>query len=158
MIVSYAWTTAALVLGQKTATRRDWSPRTVALVRRAIDRGDTVAAYDKSARFGGREIAMLRPASVCSEVASDAPYADWAAEGFHVLQAIGQEFERGCSALDVWAYWRCSGFSHSVFRFEVLALTEYGRLLRSDAEARLANCRWPHGITLNRAIEEARRR
>ncbi len=55
-IITFAWTSDALLAGRKTCTSRDWS----AAHARRFKAGDLVAAWDKSPRFGGRQIATIR--------------------------------------------------------------------------------------------------
>ena len=56
MIISFAWTTPALLAGAKTMTRRDWD----ADYARRFRAGMLVDAYDRSPRARGRKIAMIR--------------------------------------------------------------------------------------------------
>ena len=55
-IISFAWTTDALLAGKKTVTRRDWDDRYA----RRFQAGDICAAYDKSPRFGGKKVAEIK--------------------------------------------------------------------------------------------------
>ncbi len=55
-IISFAWTTQALLPGKKTVTRRDWNDKYAKL----FHKGDLVHAYDKNPRAGGKEIAIIR--------------------------------------------------------------------------------------------------
>ena len=83
MILSFAWTTKALLEGRKTVTRRDWAPGYLARWQRAWDRGDRIHdAYDKSPRFGGRCIGQIQ--LTCRpylERLCDMPQSDLKAEG-----------------------------------------------------------------------------
>lgn len=56
MIVSFAWTTEALLLGRKTVTRRFWTRRYA----QRFHAGDLVQAYDRSPRYRGRQVAIIR--------------------------------------------------------------------------------------------------
>lgn len=57
MIISFAWTTPALLAGAKTMTRRDWSPSHAA----HFKPGMLVDAWDRSPRTGkGRKVATIR--------------------------------------------------------------------------------------------------
>ena len=56
MIVSFAWTTAALVCGDKTVTRRYWTRRYA----QRFHAGDLVQAYDRQPRYRGRRVALIR--------------------------------------------------------------------------------------------------
>lgn len=55
-IISFAWTTGALLAGRKTATCRGWDERYA----RRFRAGDLVAAYDRSPRFKGKQVATIR--------------------------------------------------------------------------------------------------
>jgi hypothetical protein len=56
VIISFAWTTPALLAGAKTVTRREWSPMHAA----RFHAGDLVDAYDKSPRAQGHKVATIR--------------------------------------------------------------------------------------------------
>ena len=56
MIISFAWTTAALLDGRKTVTRREWSDAHAA----KFKPGDLVDAYDRSPRFKGKKVGVIR--------------------------------------------------------------------------------------------------
>ena len=55
-IISFAWTTSALLSGHKTVTRRDWQYKHARLFRK----GDVLMAYDRSPRFGGKQVAAIK--------------------------------------------------------------------------------------------------
>jgi len=55
-IISFAWTTEALLAGKKTVTRRDWNDKYAASFRN----GDIVAAWDQNPRYGGKKIAEIK--------------------------------------------------------------------------------------------------
>ncbi len=79
MIVSFAWTTPALLDGRKSVTRRDWSARFA----RQFHVGDQVKAYNKLARNHGSHVAtvpVLR--APYQEAMGDIPDCDYEAEGF----------------------------------------------------------------------------
>lgn len=60
MIISFAWTTPALLAGEKTVTRRAWTPEHAARFRE----GDLVDAWNRSPRVGrsrgARKVATIR--------------------------------------------------------------------------------------------------
>lgn len=83
MIVSFAWTTEALLAGRKTCTRRMWNDeyfdRWVAAWRRGRHIHDT---YDKSPRFGGKKIGEIRlTREPYRERLADMPESDVVEEG-----------------------------------------------------------------------------
>lgn len=55
-IISFAWTTPALLAGRKTCTRRDWTYGYAA----NFALGEEVAAYDRSPRAFGQRVATIR--------------------------------------------------------------------------------------------------
>jgi len=59
-IISFAWTTNALLSGRKSVTRRTWKDC-------RIQPGELVQAYDKSPRFRGHPVAIIRVLSVSRE-------------------------------------------------------------------------------------------
>lgn len=64
-IISFAWTSKVLLDGKKTVTRRDWNDKYA----RTFHKGDTVQAYDKNPRSGGRKIAEI--------MLTKEPYKQW---------------------------------------------------------------------------------
>ena len=60
MIISFAWTTTALLDGRKTVTRREWSDGHAAKFKPC----DLVDAWDKSPRFKGKKVAVIRIVSI----------------------------------------------------------------------------------------------
>ena len=78
-VISFAWTTAALVAGQKSRTRRDWRPSYA----ERFHVGQEIAAYDRSRRNGGTQIGTIRlTADPVRERMSDMPDLDYWREGF----------------------------------------------------------------------------
>lgn len=65
MIVSYNWTTAALVNGAKTQTWRDWAQDYA----RKFKPGNLIKGYDRGPRNRGQHVATLRVVS-CQEYRS----------------------------------------------------------------------------------------
>ena len=52
-IVSFAWTTKELIEGKKTVTRRHWT-------KQLVKEEDLVQAYDRSPRFKGKCVALIK--------------------------------------------------------------------------------------------------
>ena len=67
MIISFAWTTPALLDGRKTVTRRDW-PDSHAV---KFKPGDEAIAYDKQPMYGGVPVARLKLVSIRREALSE---------------------------------------------------------------------------------------
>jgi hypothetical protein len=130
--VSFAWTTPALLARVKTVTRREWSDDYA----RLFKSGDTLAAYDKSPRAGGKQVATIRlTAAPIYEPLAAMPDDDYHAEGFGYLHAHPAVlpktlFGKPCRREDFgrlgFEMWRQSGGSMWVIRFTVEDLTEYG--------------------------------
>lgn len=79
MLISFAWTTPALLAGRKTCTRRTWAASHAA----KFKIGTIVSAYDRLPRIGGRKVATIRITTdpILERLAS-APLSDFDAEGF----------------------------------------------------------------------------
>lgn len=88
MIISFAWTTPALLAGAKTMTRRDWKPITAA----RFTEGLVVDAWDRSPRTKlGRKVATIRiTRRPHLEWSSPLSEADYEREGFVWLMAHGE--------------------------------------------------------------------
>ncbi len=122
-VISFAWTTAALLAGAKTCTRRNWSPNYA----RKFHKGDLVAAYDRSPRFGGKQVVTIR--LTCDpylENTAKMTSADYDAEGLHwmaennILMPVSAARGRYVSAQDFFRQWRFAAEDVWVVRFEVL--------------------------------------
>ena len=116
MILSFAWTTPALLAGEKTVTRRDWKEQHA----RKFYRGQVVQAYDRSPRFKGRHVANILiedPPRI--ESTADAPEADYIAEGFKHLTAIGALVD-GHTPQELWQLWHDEPRQMYVVRFKLL--------------------------------------
>jgi uncharacterized protein YqfB (UPF0267 family) len=89
MIISFAWTTPALLAGAKTMTRRDWKPEHAARFKAGL----LVDAWDRSPRVGrgkARKVATIRVKRDAYPVMSDAlNVIDYNAEGFLWLSKHG---------------------------------------------------------------------
>lgn len=60
MIISFAWTTPAVVMREKCVTRRDWAAKTIQQFEHAAMTVALVEAWDKSPRFGGKCFGKVR--------------------------------------------------------------------------------------------------
>ena len=117
-IISFSWTTPALLALQKTVTRRKWDDKYAKTFRR----GDYVQAYDKSPRFGGKKIATIQltsdPYKEWSNLCSD-----WHAEGFEYLTQIGAKLN-GKTPKEFFNDWKQHPRMLWVIRFEVVNLVQ----------------------------------
>lgn len=138
-VISFAWTTPALVAGHKTVTRRDWQHD---YARRFVA-GERVQAFNRSPRHGGAAVAIIEIVSCIYESEGEMPDADYAGEGFEYLAAhpdllpkTGQfsDPERVSREwFDEYRSWTQDVSSNAfqpmsyVIRFRVVELTELGR-------------------------------
>jgi hypothetical protein len=138
VIISFAWTTPAVVIDEKTVTRRDWKPITIAQFQGAARTGELVEAWDKSPRFGGKRFGTVRIVEVVAEEDSRTiPETAWEEEGFHVLTPLGAKIGKS-TARDVWLFWLHENDQpQTVVRFELVELNDYGRELERSARAAL---------------------
>ena len=117
-IISFAWTTPALLARRKTVTRRDWSPNYAA----RFHMGDLVTAYGRSPRHGGRPVATIR---LTQEPylgnTKDVPPEDYEREGFAYLESIGAQID-GATPQSLWHYWQEINQRLWVIRFEIVSI------------------------------------
>jgi hypothetical protein len=87
VIISFAWTTPALLVGAKTVTRREWKPEYAS----RFTVGMLVDAWDRSPRTGkGRKVATIRiKRAPRRESTAYLTGEDWDREGFTWLAAHG---------------------------------------------------------------------
>lgn len=113
MIISFAWTTPALLAGRKTVTRRQWSEKHAS----RFKEGTVVQAYDKSQRNGGKQVATLRVDSIIHERTKFMTEQDYEGEGFAYLY-----HERGVEETSPQAFeaWRKADMPMWVVRFSVI--------------------------------------
>ena len=91
-IISFAWTTPALVARRKTVTRRHWKER-FAL---GFKEGEEVWAYDKQARNHGHAVAVIRlTRAPYLELYNDMPDDDFEAEGFKFFEEHPEQLPPG---------------------------------------------------------------
>jgi hypothetical protein len=124
MGIAFAWTSAPLVAGVKSVTRRPWS----ADYARRFRAGDRVAALDKGYRVGGVRLGVLELTAAPSwEPMSAMPDGDYAAEGFAWLsrhpEAIRGATLGDCS-WETFRAWRESGAWMWVIRFRLVRLVD----------------------------------
>ena len=118
-IISYAWTTPALIALRKRCTRREWDDA-YALT---WHKGDYAAAYDRLPRAGGKQIGIVRlTASPYKERTGLMPDADYDNEGLKWME------EQGLLILEknpreFWEEWRASDEELWVVRFDPITMT-----------------------------------
>ena len=118
-IISFAWTTPAIRARVKTCTRRDWKDGYA----QQFHAGDLLAGYDRSPRFQGRHIAVVRlTMAPYKEGLYQLPDSDWQEEGFEYLTQIGAKVD-GLTPRELWDIWKQSPKEAYVVRFEIVDLT-----------------------------------
>lgn len=116
-IVSFGWTAAALLAEKKTVTRREWSY----WYARSFHKGDLLAAYDRSPRYKGKQIATIRlTCNPYEENVGSAPAEDYEAEGMAYLKSQGIKM-RGVAADVFWRAWQIANPRVWVVRFELVS-------------------------------------
>ena len=115
-IISFAWTTPALLAGRKTVTRREWDDSYAS----RFGEGEPVAVYDRSPRYGGKQVATIQLTRVpYRESTRDAPDSDYEAEGFAYLDSIGAKVD-GLAPWTLWQTWKLEPRTLWVVRFKLL--------------------------------------
>jgi hypothetical protein len=123
MIISFAWTTPALLAWQKTVTRREWVPSHAA----KFHAGDTVDAYDKSPRAKGQKVGeILIAQDPYLEATGLMPDDDFEGEGFAYL---GQHYPALGMNRQAFEVWKLRDETVWVVRFVLISTTDYGRCL-----------------------------
>ena len=135
MIISFGYTTAALISGNKTVTRRDWNPKHAA----KFKAGMLVDAWNTSPRNvkgNPHKVAVIRlTADPSYEWTHEAPAFDWNREGFAYLTKHGLMVD-GEQPQQMWARWLTQGSLLYVVRFKVVEYLE-GPLAHADARPEL---------------------
>lgn len=115
-IISFAWTMPAVEARLKFCTRRDWNDDYA----RRFKAGQLLAGYNKSARYGGQQIAIIRlTMAPYKEPYCQVPDSDWEAEGFVYLESIGARVA-GMTPRELWETWKAAppDITCYVIRFE----------------------------------------
>lgn len=111
-IISFAWTTPALLAGVKTVTRRDWVDKYA----RSFHKGDFVQAWDASPRYFGKRVGTIE--------LTNEPYQEWSVnvqdwhdEGFDYLI---RHIKDGLSPFDIIRDWKDNPRYLWVIRFKLI--------------------------------------
>lgn len=119
MIISFGWTSPAIIARRKNVTRREWDPR-------YADRfyeGQVCDAWNTSprnVRGNPRKIATIKlTAKPYLEEARLAPDEDWEGEGFAYLTEIGR-MVHGHTPEAMWRGWKINNPALWVVRFEIV--------------------------------------
>ena len=121
LVISFAWTTAALLATEdgadvKTCTRRSWNDRYARMFRAGVQ----VQGWDRGPRFGGRQvvvISLIRDAYL--ERTSLMPDKDYRAEGLEWMEKQGILI-RGKHPRQFWEDWKAANELVYVVRFQVM--------------------------------------
>ena len=118
-IISFAWTTPALLAGAKTVTRREWSDGYA----RTFHRGDLVAAYDRNPRAHGKQVATIELTfDPYQEQLWQAPAEEYDHEGLAWMAKRGLTLPGGEAPLEFWRRWRQENPLVWVVPFRVVSL------------------------------------
>lgn len=123
MILSFGWTSPALIALSKTRTRRHWAPRHAAQFIKLYQEGKTVDAWNTAPRnkYGNpHKIATIRLTQEPFE-SNEYPDEDWLNEGFGYLENAGLKVD-GQWPSELWRAWRLERPTLWVVSFEVLEL------------------------------------
>lgn len=108
MIISFSWTTPALLAGQKTKTRREWKAAHAERVEAARQAGKLFEAWNYAPRVVTRnphQIAVIRLTEPVRLIRrNDLPPEDWEAEGFEYLTQHSHTLH-GLTPRQVWNAW-----------------------------------------------------
>ncbi|MEK0335834.1 MAG: hypothetical protein QQN41_00155 [Nitrosopumilus sp.] len=85
-IISFAWTTEALLSREKTRTRREWNDKYA----KRFKVGDLIQAWDKQPRFKGKKVAIIRIIGIKKEDISLMEDKDYHSEGFYYMEKMGK--------------------------------------------------------------------
>ena len=117
-IISFAWTTPAFLANRKTRTRRDWNDDYA----KTFKKGQLVAAYDRLARIGGKQIGIIELTETpFKEFTCKVQPEDWELEGFAYLESIGVRIN-GHSPAEFWKQWLNSNKQLWVISFRRIKL------------------------------------
>lgn len=123
MIISFAWTTPALLAGSKSVTRREWDYAYA----QSFKRGMLVDAWDKSPRYGGKKVGTIRlTADPSYEAMRSMPDDDYEREGFAYLDEHPELTSKasrshfGSFSREAFDRWRNAGGAAYVVRFELV--------------------------------------
>jgi hypothetical protein len=114
-IVSFAWTSPALLAGEKSRTRRKWADKHAAQFRP----GDKVQAWDRSPRFKGKLIAVIEILGIKYEDIRLMPDSDFILEGFAYFEKRGLMI-RGRIPRTAFEEWRKEGGFYYVIDFRLI--------------------------------------
>jgi len=117
-IISFAWTTPALIALAKTCTRRDWDDDYA----RTWHKGDFAQSWDHLPRAHGRQVGVVELTNhPVKEWTNLIPSTDWEAEGFQYLTDYGCTLH-GMTPQQVWDDWHTNPRKLWVIRFKLVSV------------------------------------
>jgi hypothetical protein len=117
-IISFAWTSPALLAGRKSRTRRAWNDKYAA----RFKPGDMLQAYDRSPRFKGKPIAIIEVLNINYENIQTMTDEDYEREGFAYFEEQGLKI-RGQVPRIAFAEWKHEGGFYYVLDFRLVSIT-----------------------------------
>ena len=118
LIISFAWTTAALTSGNKTCTRRNWSDDYARMFRA----GTKCQGWDRSPRIGGRQVAVISlTRDAYAQSTGSMTEADYEAEGLAWMEQTGKLI-RGKTPRQFFEDWKAADELVYVVRFQLMQL------------------------------------
>jgi hypothetical protein len=114
--ISFGWTSAPLLAGEKTVTRRNWKPRYA----ESFKAGEQCWALDKVYFAGGKRIAVIELTEApYLENTVRIPNKDWYFEGFDFMTKAELTVD-GKRPFDFWRDWYVNPTDLYVVRFKVV--------------------------------------
>ena len=118
MIISFAWTTPALLAGHKKRTRRDWTTEYA----QKFHKGDQCYAYNRNPRNGGKPVAIIEHmADPYLQSTKKLMPVDYHLEGFMYLATYGDDAQKK-RVEDIWVSWRSKPVELWVVDFKLVKL------------------------------------
>lgn len=125
MIISFGWTTPALLAGRKTVTRRDWNPKHAARFKAGMEI-DAWNTSPRNVKGNPHKVATIRlTADPYLEWTDELEPGEYEAEGFAYLDSIGARVD-GFTPGDFWEHWQFERSQLYVVRFELMSIEEGG--------------------------------
>lgn len=130
MIVAFARTTAALIAGEKSVTRREWSGnhhdkvlKKLLAAQASGERGLLMDAWSAGPHRKGVRVGKICLLTLSREKTADIPDGDYAAEGFAYMDRHGINVDKDLSCEQLWRLWRQNPTKiTSVLRFELVGV------------------------------------